>query len=253
MRLSRLERADEPIRIGQRGAEATLDELRVTRTDRGVAVASFDGRVAVDLVEHLLAAVAGLGVRTGLHLDVEGDELPLLDGGSLAFVEALRALELSTSPPRLVVRASATIEHRGSHYRFTPGPSVRLAVAVEFPAPIGREEASWDGEPSSFSADIAPARTFGFAADYEALRAAGRAAGVSLDSVLVFDERGVLPGCPPPRPREVARHKLLDLIGDLALYGGPPLGSIDATRPGHTATHAVVAEARARGILEVVR
>jgi UDP-3-O-[3-hydroxymyristoyl] N-acetylglucosamine deacetylase len=245
----RLSRSEGPIVVAQGGAEAPLDELRPVRTDRGVTVATVDGRVRVDLIEHLLAALGGLGIGEGVRVEV-GDELPLLDGGALAFAGALRSLELPSSRPRpLRVVAETTLEHGRSVYRFTPGARVDLRVEVDFPAPVGHGRAAWAGDDADFVARIAPARTFGWVAELEALRAAGRAAEIDLAAVLVFDERGPLPGCRPPGPDEPARHKLLDLVGDLALHGGPPLGAIEALAPGHTATHAIVARALAGGVL----
>jgi UDP-3-O-[3-hydroxymyristoyl] N-acetylglucosamine deacetylase len=278
----RLSQCDGPIVVAQRGAEAPLDELRPVRTDRGVTVATEDGRVRVDLIEHLLAAFGGLGIREGMRVEV-GDELPLLDGGALAFAEALHELGLAPErlrplrplrpcgPPDpetaraqgtqglegslrlcgsiLRIRREAVLEHGRSVYRFTPGTRVELRVEVDFPAPVGRGSAAWAGDADDFVARIAPARTFGWASELAALRAAGRASEVDLDAVLVFDERGPLPGCRPPGPDEPARHKLLDLVGDLALHGGPPLGLIEAALPGHGATHAIVARALAAGVL----
>ena len=244
----RLSRVDGPLVIAQRGAEARLDELRPVRTDRGVTVATSDGRVRVDLIEHLLAAVGGLGVSGGLHVAVDADELPLLDGGALRFAEALAGLDLPRGRSLRVAR-EAVIEHERSVYRFAPGPSPELRVTIEFPPPVSRQRADWDGEAATFIARIAPARTFGWVHELEALRAVGRASAVDLGAVLVFDEHGPIPGCPPPRPDEPARHKLLDLVGDLTLYGGPPLGMVDAIAPGHTATHAVLARALSLGVL----
>jgi UDP-3-O-[3-hydroxymyristoyl] N-acetylglucosamine deacetylase len=246
----RLARAGGPITVAQRGAEARLAELRPTRTDRGVTVASADGRIRIDLIEHLLAAVGGLGVASGLRIETDDEEIPLLDGGARRFADALAALD----PPRgraLRVTREATFTHGRSRYRFTPDASVALRVEVDFPPPVGAQRAAWFGDAGDFVARIAPARTFGWIYEVEALRAASRAAAVDLASVLVFDERSPIPGCPPPGEDEPARHKLLDLIGDLALHGGPPLGVVEAERPGHTATHAVVAEAFATGVLSV--
>ena len=237
-----------PVIVEQRGATARLDELRPERTDRGVTVATADGRVRVDLIEHLLAAVGGLGVCGGLVVAVDGDELPLLDGGALRFAEALLALDLPRGRALRVTR-EAVLEHGRSVYRFAPGAAPSLRVEVDFPPPVGRQRAGWGGDAGDFVARIAPARTFGWAHELGALRAAGRAAAVDLESVLVFDERGPIAGCRPPSPDEPARHKLLDLAGDLALYGGPPIGAIDALAPGHTATHAVAARALALGVL----
>jgi len=147
------------------------------------------------------------------------------------------------------VARPGTFEHRRSRYRFTPGPAPVVRVEVDFPAPVGRQRAAWDGDPDDFAARIAPARTFGWAHELAALRAAGRAAEVDLGSVLVFDGGGVLAGCRPPGAEEPARHKLLDLVGDLALHGGPPLGVVEAFAPGHAATHAVARRALAEGVL----
>ena len=242
--------APGPILIAQRGAEAKLRDFRVVRADRGVTIASADDRIRLDLVEHLLAAVAGLGLYGGLHIATDDRELPLLDGGARRFAEALRSLAIPPSPSPLAVARAATLQRGASVYRFTPGAFVRLRVEVAFRPPVGEEEAEWRGDADDFFARIAPARTFGWADEYTALRASGRAASVDLESVLVFDEGAVMTGCRPPAPSEVARHKLLDLIGDLALYGGPPRGAVVAVAPGHASTHAVVAEALREGVLE---
>jgi UDP-3-O-[3-hydroxymyristoyl] N-acetylglucosamine deacetylase len=244
----RLSRAQGAVTFVQRGAEAPLDALRPARTDRGVTVTDAGGTIRVDLVEHLLAAIGGLGVASGVRIETDDAELPLLDGGALRFAEAL----LSLDPPRgrgLRVARAAALDHGRSVYRFAPAAAPRLRVEIDFPPPVGRQAAAWDGDPDDFMTRIAPARTFGWVSELDALRAAGRAAGVDLASVLVFGDAGPIPGCRPPGPDEPARHKLLDLIGDLALHGGPPRGTIDALLPGHTATHAVAARALADGVL----
>jgi UDP-3-O-[3-hydroxymyristoyl] N-acetylglucosamine deacetylase len=245
----RLVAAPGPLVIAQRGAEARLDAMTPVRTDRGVTVASDDGRVRVDLIEHLLAAVGGLGITGGLRIETDDDEVPILDGSARPFAEALRGLGLPRAAPALRVTREATLEHDRGWYKFAPATEVRVRVAVDFPAPVGEQRAAWDGDAEDFVARIAPARTFGWARELDALRAAGRAAGVSLESVLVLDAHGAVAGCRPSGPEEPARHKLLDLVGDLALHGGPPLGVVEAFAPGHTATHAVVARALAMGVL----
>ncbi|APR84416.1 UDP-3-O-[3-hydroxymyristoyl] N-acetylglucosamine deacetylase [Minicystis rosea] len=242
----RITRADGPVVLAQRGVSAPLSALAIVRTDRGVTVGA--GALRVDLVEHLFAAVGGLGVSGGLHIETDADEMPLLDGGSRCFVEAIASLD----PPRgrrLRVTRAESFEHQRSIYRFTPGLHAGARVEIDFPAPVGRQDATWDGDAEDFAARIAPARTFGWVHELAALQAAGRAAEVDPASVIVFDASGPLPQCRPPDPDEPARHKLLDLIGDLALHGGPPVGLVEASRPGHTATHAVVAQALACGVL----
>jgi UDP-3-O-[3-hydroxymyristoyl] N-acetylglucosamine deacetylase len=274
----------------QRGAEALAQDLVVARTDRGVTVRSRDGRIEIDLVEHLLAAIGGLGVRGGLRISTSAAELPLLDGGARRFAEALIAIgapmpsgrtgaddfAASSLPvpdlaapgdraPALRVVVDATLRHGMSSYRFARDPGKKLRVHVRFPPPVGDEHAAWDGDPTDFLERIAPARTFGWVAEHAGLLATGRARGLSRavasgttplqhidpDSLIVFDAGGCLPGSRPNEPGEVARHKLLDLIGDLSLYGGPPHGRIDAFAPGHTATHRIVREALDAGILRV--
>jgi UDP-3-O-[3-hydroxymyristoyl] N-acetylglucosamine deacetylase len=127
---------------------------------------------------------------------------------------------------------------------------VGLEVAVEYPE-TGPEAASWHGDRGDFLERIAPARTFGFLREAALLFDSGRARHVDPQAVLVFDAQGGVVGSSrPPGPAELARHKLLDLIGDLYLYGGPPLGRLRASRPGHRATHAVVRQALAEGILD---
>jgi UDP-3-O-[3-hydroxymyristoyl] N-acetylglucosamine deacetylase len=132
---------------------------------------------------------------------------------------------------------------------FEPNTRCELDVTVEF-AGLGVQRARWSGEPAEFRANIAPARTFGFAREAELLRRSGRAAHVDLDAVLVFDDRGQpLNGACPPKSNELARHKLLDLLGDSYLWGGPVRGTIRATRPGHRANHEVFRTAIETGLL----
>ncbi len=247
----RLEAAAGPITLVQRGAEAALADLHVARADRGVTLASADGRVRVDLVEHLFAALGGLGVRSGVRITIDDDELPLLDGGARLFAQAILALGLAgeLNPSALEITRNASISRGNAAYDFTPGPDVALRVDVEFRAPVGRESAAWSGDAVDFLERIAPARTFGWADEHAALRASGRAAAVDLDAVLVYGDAGAIAGCKPATKDEAARHKLLDLIGDLEIHGGPPRGSLTVQRPGHAATHAVVAEALALGVL----
>jgi UDP-3-O-[3-hydroxymyristoyl] N-acetylglucosamine deacetylase len=189
-----------------------------------------------------------------------------LDGGARRFADALLALELPapiSATPGLVVNQSATLAAGRSRYTFDVADDTALSVETMFEHPaIGTERAQWDGSPHAFLDSIAPARTFGFHADAQELWGRGRAelAANPRDdaakkafshAVIVFDATGPLAvsGEPPPSAGEVARHKLLDLIGDFALYGGPPRGHVFASRPGHTASHAIIREALSLGVL----
>ena len=258
-----LTRCEGPITFEQDGQRAPLSRLEIERSDAGVALS--DGRgLAIDLVEHLLAALGGLGIRRGVKAVVEGPELPILDGGARAFAEALLALELPASEPaHLFVRKAGRVAAGSSCYTFDVGEETALSVEVVFDHPaIGTERASWDGSRGAFVQSIAPARTFGFDADAPELWQKGRAMLASrveepealqafAAAVMVFDAAGpvVLPGQPPPAKGEIGRHKLLDLIGDFTLHGGPPQGRVFAHRPGHTASYGIIREALARGLL----
>lgn len=249
-----LRRIDGPITIALGGAREPLESFRVARADRGVTIEA--GSIAIDLVEHLFAAMGGVGARSGVAIEASTTELPLLDGGAKAFADALRAIDAPASPPLSAIVSELDFAVGASRYRFERADRVELQVDVEFPPPVGRESAEWCGDPDDFVERIAPARTFGWANEIEALLASRRARGlaggsaqVDLASVIVFDGAGVMKGSTPPSEHEVARHKLLDLIGDLAIRGGPPRGRIHATRPGHAATHAAISEALRLGVI----
>ncbi len=233
----------------QQGHRAALGELSVVRADRGVQVRSESG-VEVDLVEHLLAAMAGLSIRRGLEVELTGPEVPLLDGGALELGQALGALELPRDPPALRVAQAGDIHVDGSRYAFEPGDAVEIEVDVEF-ATTGSENARWCGDAGEFLSQIAPARTFGFRSDAEELQQLGRARHVDPHSVIVIEPDGsVTPPGEPPRPSELARHKLLDLLGDLYLFGGPPIGRLRAERPGHARNQHAMRQALEYGLLE---
>lgn len=254
-----------PITFEREGHRGALERLEVRRSDGGVALT--DGRqLEVDLVEHLLAAFGGLGIRQGVTAMVEGAELPILDGGARAFADALRGLELPADAylgPELVVSKAAVLTSGRSRYAFEIGEGTHLSVETVFDhADLGTECAAWDGSTDAFIDVIAPARTFGFRSDARDLWARGRAALAARNddvaasrafarAVVVFDDAGAVAetGEPPPSPGEMTRHKLLDLIGDFGLYGGPPRGRVHAHLPGHTASHRIIREALSLGIL----
>jgi UDP-3-O-[3-hydroxymyristoyl] N-acetylglucosamine deacetylase len=173
-------------------------------------------------VEHLLAALAGTGVSQA-ELWLEGEEVPLLDGSALPWVEAIAEAGLSELGPRqLPLLKGELLERQGDGFVVAlPAEEPRLAAAIEFPHPaIGRQLFSLTLTPERFVSEIAPARTFGFRDQVEQLLAAGLIRGGALDNALVCDGDGWMN--PPLRfDDEPVRHKLLDLLGDLALVGLP--------------------------------
>jgi UDP-3-O-[3-hydroxymyristoyl] N-acetylglucosamine deacetylase len=242
------ERAAGPITFVQAGhAESGLAVVDATRsTTLG------KGAIRIGTVEHVLAAFAGLGLHEGVRILIEGPEMPLADGCSAAFFDALEALGVEPTPPGLVVTRRAEIAIGESRYVFEPHDGVALGVNVDFDDPRIAKSARWDGDARDFRARIASARTFGFAHEVEALAARGLASHVSPESVVVFAPDAVLCSGRPFAADEPARHKLLDLAGDLFVHGGPPRGRIVAHRPGHAATHAAVREARSMGVVSSV-
>ncbi len=236
-----------PFALVVAGVATPRAELCVTNADRATTVAA--GRAGIATVEHLLAACAALGIHDGLRVEVEGGEVPLLDGASAAFVRALVRLGLRRADPALVVARDATIDFEASSYAFGRGTQTRVEVTLEFDDPRLACHAAWDGTAADFAERIAPARTFALVHEVAELVARGQASHVAPESVVVVAEDAILSAGAPFSADEPARHKLLDLIGDLFLHAGPPLGEIHARRPGHRATHAIVREAIGRGVL----
>jgi UDP-3-O-[3-hydroxymyristoyl] N-acetylglucosamine deacetylase len=238
-----------PVRLATGGAEATLEQLEVVSTARATTVGSPDGRVRIGTVEHAFAALAGLAIREGLTIAVEGPEMPLLDGGALAWCEALAKLELPAMQPSLCVTREAAFDVGPSRFEFSPQRGVEVAVRVDLGDPRFSPEASWRGGVADFVERIAPARTFTLARDVEELVRRGLARHVDPAAVVVIAPDAVHHAARPVSPDEPARHKLLDLLGDLYLHGGPPLGRVLAVRPGHASNARAIRRAIDEGIL----
>jgi UDP-3-O-[3-hydroxymyristoyl] N-acetylglucosamine deacetylase len=235
--VGRLDRPGQPL---QRLQPALVAETRLC-----TALQLDSGPLAT--VEHLLAALAGTGV-THAELWVEGDEIPLLDGSAQGWVEAIGEaglVSLGARPDPGSLKRPITVHHGQSFATALPAQTLQIGAAVEFPQPaIGRQLFSLSLTPQSFVDEIAPARTFGFKEQVEQLRAAGLIQGGALDNALVCDgERWLNP--PLRFIDEPVRHKLLDLLGDLAL-AGLPRAQVFAYRGSHglhTALAAALADA----------
>jgi UDP-3-O-[3-hydroxymyristoyl] N-acetylglucosamine deacetylase len=196
--------------------------------------------VTVSTIEHLMAALAGLGVDNAL-IDIDGPEVPIMDGSARPFVDALGAVGLSFTPaPRMAIRILRPVVVARGDARAALRPADRFEVAfgIDFEeAAIGRQRAALAVTPDSFAAELADARTFVRRPEIEALRAAGLARGGSLDNAVVVDEGAVLNPGGLRRPDEFVRHKALDAVGDLALAGGPIVGRYVGERAGHGLTN----------------
>jgi len=191
------------------------------------------GEHRVSTVEHLLSALAGTAITNAL-IAVDGPEIPAADGSALAFVAAIDASGIVEQPhpvPALIVDEPAVFRDGESLLVVAPAPAFRVRMTIEFPPPVGVQYVDWDGARAAYRTAIAPARTFGFRAEVEALIARGLALGGSLDNAVVFDADGPLQ--PLRFPDEPARHKVLDLIGDFALLGAAPQCEVVAIKTSH--------------------
>lgn len=188
--------------------------------------------VSVSTVEHLLAALSGLGIWDA-QIDVNGPEIPILDGSALKFVEKLVELGCPDRPEAIEIKEPLSIEEGESRAKILPrSDEFELRSTIDFDHPaIGVQQAFWNGSRESFIQEIAPARTFGFLSEIEKLYSKGLAAGGSLENAVVFDDNA--PINPLRFENEPARHKLLDSVGDFALLGRPLRASIELHRPGH--------------------
>lgn len=235
---------------------AGLSPQRLIRNTR-LAV----GPSTVATVEHILAALAGVGIANAT-IEVEGPEIPILDGSCLDFAKALMeascevdvAQEAAPKPLTLSrpirvddAASGASIiaspidadEHPAATYHVVyDGP-----LAAALPEHFAKQSATWTAGPEGaaiFLRDVAPARTFSFEHEAKAAQALGMFRGFSIDDLLVLRNDGTPVQGALRFPNEPARHKLLDLIGDLALLGRPLRAHVTATRSGHSLTHELV-------------
>jgi UDP-3-O-[3-hydroxymyristoyl] N-acetylglucosamine deacetylase len=236
--------------------EARIAELLLDGESRSTCATTRDGRLRVATVEHLFAALGSMSIRDGVVIEIDGPELPLVDGGARAFIDILAWLRLGASPPVLRAVRAGTIDVGASRYEIRP-PShqaeMRVEVEVDFDDLRLERHARWNGDPADFRERIASARTFGFERELGDLMARGLASHVEPESVVVVAKDRILSAGRPFRADEPVRHKLLDLVGDLYGHGGPFHGSLRATRPGHAATHEAMTRAIADGLLMLTR
>jgi UDP-3-O-[3-hydroxymyristoyl] N-acetylglucosamine deacetylase len=225
-----------------------LDGFDVEATGRNVARVSYATSlmkkgVLISTTEHLLAALMGMGIDNAI-VELDNLELPILDGSAQPFVEmVLDAGIRKQRRRRTYMRILRAVELReGNKFiAIYPAETYSISYSINFPHPlIGAETYTVEFTPEVFRREIAPARTFGSLQEERALRNMGLIRGVSQENCIVLDRDGVING--PLRYRdEFVRHKMLDLIGDLALLGRRILGRVVADRAGHAMHTAMVA------------
>ncbi|MBK9081676.1 MAG: UDP-3-O-acyl-N-acetylglucosamine deacetylase [Rhizobiales bacterium] len=203
-----------------------------------------DASASIATIEHLLAALAGLGVDNA-SIEIDGPEAPIMDGSAAAFVEAIDAVGVvALAAPRRYVRVLKPVrfEMGRAYSELRPArEGFRLEVEIDFASPlIGRQKYEMDLDPARFRAEISRARTFGFVSQVEQLWKRGFALGSSLDNSVALDDDRILNPEGLRYPDEFVRHKLLDAVGDLALAGAPLIGVYRSYCGGHKTNHNVL-------------
>lgn len=223
------------VRVDLEG-KPTIPALAQCVTDTSRKTTLSNAGASVQTVEHVLAALFGLGI-SDVRIEVTGEEMPILDGSALPYVSAMEEAGFTTlgnALPRRVLETPLWIPQGNSFVSAIPSSELRFSCGIQFEsAAIGEQWFSFAQNPSRFVEEIAPARTFANVAEIEALRERGLIAGGSLDVALVCDNENWLNG-PLRFPNEPARHKLLDWMGDLCLLGDSlPQAHYIAFRAGH--------------------
>jgi UDP-3-O-[3-hydroxymyristoyl] N-acetylglucosamine deacetylase len=236
-----------PAKTGIIFRRTDLDGFEVEATGRNVARVSYATSlmkkgVLISTTEHLLSAFVGMGIDNAF-VELDNLELPILDGSAQPFVDLIRRAGLRKQRrPRTYVRILQALELREGNKFIAvyPAENYSVSYAINFPHPlIGRETFTQTLTNGSYVSNIAPARTFGFLHEAEAMRQQGLIRGASAENALVLTREGLVN--PPLRfADEFVRHKVLDLIGDLALIGHQILGNVVADRAGHAMHTALV-------------
>ncbi len=215
----------------------------VVKRARRTALAS--GAASVETVEHVLAAVTGMGVDN-LTMEVSAPEVPTTDGSPMVFVEALRQAgvrEQEAERQPFVVNEPVTYADGDASVTALPGSGDTLDVLYDLDYPtvpaLGRQVAFFCLGRDDFAEQLAPARTFALEAEAREMQAKGIGTHLTASDVVIIGDAGPLDG-PPRLPNEPARHKLVDLLGDLALLGRPLRGRVIARKTGHEHNHALV-------------
>ncbi len=201
--------------------------------------------VLISTTEHLLSALYSLGISNAI-IEIDNLEVPILDGSSLPWVRLLQdagAKEQRRQKRFLRIKREVSVEGNGKRISIQPSSDFRFDCDVYFDHPmVGRQKFNFRLTPQEYASEIAPARTFGFEHELDAMRNMGLIRGASLDNAVCFTKQGVLNPDGLRFPNEPVRHKVLDLIGDLALIGRPMLGHVVAERAGHAMHVALVSK-----------
>jgi UDP-3-O-[3-hydroxymyristoyl] N-acetylglucosamine deacetylase len=233
------------VRTGLDGSDREVQACAksVIATEFATVLGDKDGPL-VSTAEHVLAALRGMGVDNAT-IEVDGPEVPIMDGSAAAFVAAIDQAGIVEQPARrrfIQVLKPVKVAMGASFGELRPHANgFRAEVEIDFTNPvIGRQSFVLDLNPESFRRDVSRARTFGCMNDVARLWSAGFALGASFENSVVFDDNRLLNTEGLRYTNECARHKALDVVGDLALAGLPLLGAYRSVRGGHKLNHAVL-------------
>lgn len=219
-----------------------FDSVSETRMASTISPGGQPGGPKVQTIEHLMSACAGLGLDN-LYVDITADEVPILDGSSASFVFLLQSagIELQNAPKRFL-KVTKTVEVREGEgakllwARLEPYHGFKLTFQIDFKHPAvdaTGQEVTFDMGSGRYKQEIARARTFGFTKDVEAMRSRGLTLGGSMDNAIVIDDYRVLNSDGLRYDDEIAKHKILDAIGDLYIAGAPLLAAYTSFKGGH--------------------
>lgn len=223
-----------------------LDNFEIPAVGRNVAKVSYATSlmrqgVLISTTEHLLSALIGLGIDNVI-VELDNLELPILDGSALPYVQAVKTAGIRAQRRRrqsIRILRPVQVRDGDKFIGVYPGSGYSIHYTIEFPAPVGRQRATVDLAAETYGAAIAPARTFGYRALEQQMRQMGLIRGASPANLIVLGPKGPENG-PLRFDDEYVRHKILDLIGDLALAGHRIEGRVVAERAGHAMHTALV-------------
>ncbi|PHS29102.1 MAG: UDP-3-O-[3-hydroxymyristoyl] N-acetylglucosamine deacetylase [Robiginitomaculum sp.] len=225
-----------------RSASIALHPRAVCQTRRGTSIGNVDG-VTLATTEHLLAALAACGIDNAV-IEVSGPEIPAMDGSALAFATLIKeAVPVSQNIPRRYIEVLKAITCLDGNRQVSLKPSTipKISARIDYPDTlIGEQSYHFDVTATGFIKDIAPARTFALAHEIKGLKEAGLALGGSLDNCILVDGMTIQN---PDNLRfydEFVRHKILDILGDLALAGAPVLGHFISDCAGHSLNNTLI-------------
>lgn len=221
----------------------TIPALAENVVDTSLATTLGKDGVRIGTVEHLMAALAGLGIDN-VRIELDGPEVPIMDGSAAPFAYLVKTagIRVQDEPKSfIVIKKPVTVNDGDKEATFAPASRFRVDCTIDFKHPlISDQSISFEFSDRNFSREVARARTFGFLRDVEMLKKMGLARGGGLENAIVVDEFSILNPDGLRFPDEFARHKLLDAIGDVSLFGRPVIGALRVLKSGHALNHKLV-------------